>query len=355
MRSDFVLPAAEPVVYLALVLGLVVSALSLVALVATVVLRMLALRVARLDERAQKVWSRVLADASSSTELPRLRQGHVRGFIGVWNEVHEPLKGETTPRLASIAKTLDLESRFLKLVNSTVTHHRIIAVIALGHVKTDGAFAGVSRLLEDNSPILSLCAARSLMQINAARAVPLILPLIANRAVWTSGVVASILVEAEPGTVEEPLADATLHANGALALRLIRFLADVSPAAAAPFIRAGLETSADPQFICACLQLVKEPEDADRVRPLLGHALWFVRMHAASAIGRIGRAEDVDLLLGLLSDAQWWVRYRAAQSVVHLNAFDGGRVQSIKVRQTDPFARDILDQVLAERSLRAAA
>jgi HEAT repeat protein len=56
-------------------------------------------------------------------------------------------------------------------------------------------------------------------------------------------------------------------------------------------------------------------------------------------------------LIPLLSDKEWWVRYRAAQALSRLPSMRSPRLKSIQAKQPDPFARDMLAQVIAEIEL----
>jgi HEAT repeat protein len=94
-----------------------------------------------------------------------------------------------------------------------------------------------------------------------------------------------------------------------------------------------------------------DPADLDLIRSLLTHERWHVRMHAAAAIGRMGQPGDEQRLLPLLGDSQWWVRYRAAQAISRLPNMGGEALHLLREQQTDRFACDVLDQVLAERNM----
>jgi hypothetical protein len=59
--------------------------------------------------------------------------------------------------------------------------------------------------------------------------------------------------------------------------------------------------------------------------------------------------DDQNLLLGLMADANWWVRYRATQSLVGMPGVEADDMVQLRRIISDPFARDMLDQVLAER------
>ncbi len=349
------LAGAAPIIVFAFLLGVAISLLTLLMLLTTIVMRLHALRMERIDTIAEARWRPILREATGAAALPPLPARDLRGFIQAWNETHEPLHGATTAALAEIARRLELKSHLYRLLQTPIFHHRIMAVIALGHIKSEASFERVESLLDDKSPILSLCAARALMQIDPQRAVPKLLPLIVERTYWSQGIVASILHDAEGNVVSSPLTDATLHATSDVAPRMIRFLAGVSPDAAAPIIREALRSSADERMLSTCLQSMTRAADLDCVRPLLSHPLWYIRMQAATTVGSLGVPGDEQRLVTLLRDTQWWVRYRAAQALLRLSFIGVEDILRIQQSQTDAYARDILDHALAERRLEAAS
>jgi HEAT repeat protein len=74
-------------------------------------------------------------------------------------------------------------------------------------------------------------------------------------------------------------------------------------------------------------------------------------MQAATFLGRAGNVGDLAALEPLLSDREWWVRYRAAQALVASPFLGPNALRRIGARQQDQFARDILQQALAEKGL----
>jgi len=78
---------------------------------------------------------------------------------------------------------------------------------------------------------------------------------------------------------------------------------------------------------------------------------WYIRLHVATVLGRMGLQQDVDVLLKLMSDPEWWVRYRSAQSLAQMPFIHAADLKKIHASLNDRYARDILQQVISEREL----
>ncbi len=349
----------DPTIVFAFWLGVAVALMTVLMLVVIIVMRQIVLHRERVHARAVAFWKMILvpvADAAvMATAIPPLPDRDLSGFLEVWNDVHEPLHGDTTPHLARVASEVGLEQRLYKRLTHRSFHTRLVAIIALGHVQNRDSFLHVERFIDDKNPIVSLCAARALMQIDPSQAVSKFVPQIVRRSDWAQGSVASILHEVGADDVTRELSEATLQANAEIAPRLVRFLAGVNPDAAAPIIRSTLLNSTDERLISTCMQVMSNRDDLDCVRPLLAHPRWHVRMQAVVTLGRLGVPGDEQHLIAILSDEQWWVRYRAAQALTHLSFIAREDMLRIEQAQTDKYARDIIEHVLAEQAMSAAA
>ena len=347
------LNGADPKVVFAFWLGVAVVVVALAMLVIIVAMRQSMLRKERNHQRAATFWRGVLeaAVAGDTVHAPELPGRDLSGFIDAWNDLHGTRQLIGDPSMQRVAREVGLQPKLHQALGQRGFHARLMALIALGYLKNRRDFERIARHLDDRSSIVSLSAARAMMQIDAHRAVALFVPQIVARPDWSQSGVVQILKEAGPGAVSDKLGEVVLQANAEVAPRLIRFLADVSPEQATVVIRRILKSSTDEHLISTCLQVMSTGADLDLVRPLLTRERWHVRMHAAAALGRLGGAGDEQLLVPLLADAQWWVRYRAAQALVRLPLMREGGAQRIRATQTDRFACDILDQVLAEEKI----
>lgn len=353
---DF-LAGSDPKVVFAFWLGVGLVVVTVAMLAVILGMRQLALRRERIHAEAVARWSGIVTPAPDprADGIPQLRRRDLPGFLELWNRVHEALHGETTPSLAEVARATGLEGHLHRMLDGDSFFNRLSAVIALGHIKSEQGFQRAAALMDDRSPIISLCAARAMMQIDSARAVSLFVPRIVRRGDWSPGSVAALLQEADDPSLSQELVEVTLRATGDVAPRLIRFLAGVDSAAAGPIIRETLATSSDGRMLSTCLQVISDPGLLDCVRPLLTHPRWHLRMQAAVTIGRLGSPGDEALLVPLLADPQWWVRYRTAQALARLASVGREGLRRIQAGQTDRYARDIIEHVLAEHTQPVAA
>ena len=80
---------------------------------------------------------------------------------------------------------------------------------------------------------------------------------------------------------------------------------------------------------------------------LLDDDVWFVRVHAARALGEARVTPAASAVAELLRDRSWWVRDAAEKALVELG--DAGVRQAIRLLEDeDPFARDSAAEVLQE-------
>lgn len=308
------------------------------------------------DRRARLHWLQVMqrVTAGEDLQLRRLGQGEVAGFIETWNATHEALSRAESARLLPLGQRVGLADAARPMLKGNY-HDRAMAIIALGHLREQSMFDELVPFLNDRSPIVSLCAAHALGQVDPPQAMAMFVPMILERDDWMPGNVARILARNEDGSAARELDSAMLHATTSTMAKLVRFLAEIDPERAAGVIRQLLDSSIDDHAISVCLQLVNDRQDRERVAGFLDAPRWHVRMHAASALGRLGEAADVERLEPMLADKVWWVRYRAAQALLALPGMGAAALRQLQQRQGDAYGRDIIDQVLSEHDMGVVA
>ncbi len=309
-------------------------------------------RQARVD-RLRAVWEPLLAEAIEEVpgELPAVDPADTFHFLLLWSYVQESVLDVASARLNALASGVGMGGLSLQLLRDGSTQERLVALTALGHLRDYRGWDEIERVTLSDDVVLSLCAARALLRIDAYRAANTLMPLIVQRTDWPSALIASMLEEAGPDVVSVPVTTAIATAPADALPRMVRFLELVHTDVAAPVVRQLIATSADANVLAACLRAFADPEHLDVVRRLLEDPRAPVRLNAAVTLGRLGTDVDRGPLTRALGDAEWWVRYRAARALASLPTVDTADLHDIADHHPDRYARDMVAQVIAEEEL----
>jgi HEAT repeat protein len=284
--------------------------------------------------------------------LPRLDRRDFGLFLQEWIAIHEALDKESCRGLEALSRRLRVGESAGRMLRDARLESRLLGTIALGHVGGGQQWDALLAETESHNLTLSLAAARALVRLDAERAVAALMPVIERRADWPHTRIWPLLEEAGPAAVTGPLIAAIRRAGPEQQARLTRFLPLADEAAAGELVRALLGSTASDEVVASCLRVVDDPQELPTVRRLASHPRWHVRMLAARALGRLGERNDEALLASMLADPEWWVRYRAAQALVALPWMRRERAAAIRDALTDRFARDAMEQAIAERAYR---
>jgi hypothetical protein len=331
--------------------GVVAMALAMVVIVFAFRVRLLLRQ--RREQRFIMNWRPLLMQSVDRLPepLPPLPAADRAAFLRLWNYLQESLRGQATGNLNRLLVACRLDEYANRLIASRRIADQLLGAVTLGHLREPGADDALRPLAEGPHPLLSLVAARALLQIDPVQNLDWFMIQLARRTDWPLGKVAAVLSEPGADTITGPLIAAieALAGNGGGGLvRLLNLLEIAHAERAAPVLRRILREAKDEQAIAASLRAVRDPRDLPLVRGLVAHSAWFVRVRAAQALGRLGAPEDRKLLTQMLSDAHWWVRYRAAQALVALPSVTTGELEEIRAILPDRFAADMLKQVMAE-------
>ncbi len=326
-------------------------AVTLLLVLAIVYLRAALILRQRKTRRLMLRWQPHLAMAvlDMPTQALALPKRDAVTFLALWNHAQESFRGVVKEQLNQLARLVGADRHAHRMMTARAVRKRLVAITALGHLRDRSAWDELVRVATVENPTLSLSALRALLSIDARAALPVLIPLLKTRDDWPTPRVATILREAGPDIISKPLAGAALRASAEQAPRLIRYLEGAHLAQVSGTLGYLMKHATDDSVISACLQVLPDPAHLDAVREYTRHARWHVRLHAARALGRLGGAQDIPRLIELLSDEQWWVRYRAAQALAAMPGVSTQRMEEIRAGLGDPFARDIMTHVMAER------
>ena len=294
----------------------------------------------------------VLSQRDAEGELlPRIRRHQQTDLLEEWNRARDMVEGSAADNLIILADRLGFARIARALLRSRRLSARLLGVQTLGHLRDADSWEAITGLVAKPNTALSITSAVALAEIDPARAIEKLVPLISERRDWPRTRVSRILRKAGSELVSEPLYRAIRSANDEEKIYLLQF----APLAEAEIVDALCDelvrTTNHPGVLTAALKQVSGHAGVPRLMSLARHEAWYVRMQVAKVLGRIGQMEHVSLLASLLDDPEWWVRYRAAQSMVRLPFLGPNALRDLRERQEDRYARDMLEQAMAEAGL----
>lgn len=298
-------------------------ALSLLLLIATAIIRVAGRNRAELDRALTEHWTPVFLGVSTERWPKPLSRRDERAVLALWNRVRAAMRGPATQPLVARARQAGLDEVAVRLLKSRRPDDRLNAVAAVGTLGIASSLPTLERFARGGSSItLRSESARSMLRIDGDRGLAVILELLREQPDWHPALIASVLDEAYPFGASTGVADAAAAAaargDADTAARLLRVLPAIESAACLAKVRTLLASTDEPDVQAGCLLVIGHFADAaDRatVRRYLASDVWYVRVHAVSALGSIGCPEDESALTELLGDPEWWVRQRAAEAL----------------------------------------
>lgn len=351
-RSDF-----DAVTTIALWSIAAVIATTIILFVYTMGLRFATVQGERRRQSFLKVWRDVFAlsalssDAAHNLAVPALQRSNETHLLEEWNRSRSIVDGSSADNLIDLARRLGIPGMAAKLLQKRRVQSQIMAVQTFGHLRDENRFDDIRPLLDHPNTALSMTAATSLIEIDPAKGVRLVVPLIQQRRDWPKNRVSIMLREAGTEIISEPIFRAIRAADNEDKSYLLQFARLIESEARDLLVEDLIRESNDAGVLNAALRLISGFRGVPRIAALTQHDAWFVRMQAAKVLGRVGQQEHLSLLESLLNDREWWVRYRAAQSITSLPFLGPNQLRQVRQRQKDPFASDILQQCLAEVGL----
>lgn len=343
---------SDPYLTAAFRIGVGALALSLLMAGQIVYLRAALRRHQRRQKASIEKWrpllNAALAQAAPESLPPLGRKEHF-AFLQFWVHLQGSVRGEARDALNDIAYRLQCDAIARRLLHRRDRGEQLLGIMTLGHLRSRDAWSVLLDHASRPDSTTSLYALWALVQTDAAAAAARMAVPVIRRADWPLSQIVNILKDARDAWAPA-LIDALAGLDDERLPRALRIAHALRIDIPAPLL-SGLLLHDSVDVLAAALDSAATPAMLPAVRAHQMNADWQVRVHVAKALGRIGDRSDIDRLRVLLSDSQWWVRYRAAQSLVDLPFLGKAEFDELCLNISDPFAGDMLKQVLAEREM----
>ena len=343
--------ASDPFILFAAWVAAGAGGITFVLIVQIVLLRELREFGEQRRQRFLQRWRPLVYEAMSggAVQWPALRRRDSETFLWFWNQLHETVRGEAKPALSKAGMELGLAPLALRRIASRRVSRRLLGIVTLGNLHATEHWYTLVQLTQDSHAPVSLAAAQALIRIDGRRAVRELMPLFARRADWPVTRALWLLEQVDPVYVTPAIARALPASDDASALRLVEFVTAADPVALQLPMVQRLRHTHDPQLLANVLRHLNDPDHIGIIRHSCGHKVWFVRVQAANALGRVGAPEDVVRLIQLLTDTEWWVRYRAAEALLKLPFLKRDELEA-RVHEAGAAAQEMFDRVAAKEA-----
>ena len=252
-------------------------------------------------------------------QLPALNPADARIVTDIWLDCVERIRGfESTHGLGVLAMRLRLHEHLLPQLRSGKTDLKLQALLALGAMKETRALPLALSMLDNDYPLMSLAAARALVEIDPHNGVGMVLDRLDNPG-WPALRIGQLL----------KLAPAKLlHAEFAKALetwpasRLGKLLEILHALAESEFHQVARHVMKrfpdDTRLLAIILQLDDDPDLHALAVRMSQHEDASLRRIALAALGRVGTSRDQALLLSALDCDDWQQQQTAARALAQL-------------------------------------
>jgi hypothetical protein len=340
---------SDPYVLVALWTGSAAALLTLVVTGSIIVLRMNLRRAQRREKATVEKWRPIMTAVMMNepmSVLPPLARSEEADFLKLLVHFRASLRGDASQALNRLAYRLNCDKIATRQLERGNRAEQFLGILVLGYLRAGSAMPLLLRQATDADSLKSSYAFWAIVQIDRALAASIAANFIA-REDWPLSQLAIILKDA-PDACVAILAETISKADVQLMPRALRLAESLRISLPLEQMKMLLRQSSIDVLLPA-LRVANAPELLPDVRALLAHENWRVRLHAARALGSIGDRSDIERLTALLQDREWWVRYRAAEALLDLPFLTPIDQEALR-SHPDRFARDILAQVLAERS-----
>lgn len=291
----------------------------------------------------------VAVDESPLLPFPPVKRRELVHVLYEWNAIQDVVRGVGSERLNGLARAAGMDAAARRMIVSGNVSARILAIRTFGHLRDTSAWDRLKIELASPNALASFCAAAAMIKIDAQRAMPHLMAVLAGHEHWPAEAVARLLKEAGTEIAREPLRALVLSIEPVKIPSVLPWLGRVDPVLAGEVAAELLRGDADdPHIVSRALLILQDATLLPSLRRFAQSADLGVRKNLAMALGELGSIEDVDLIVMLMGDRVWWVRYRAGQALLKLRGMTPERLATIRASLTDRFARDMLDHVTAE-------
>lgn len=282
-----------------------------------------------------KEWFPILACVIVGDQAPvakKLNRSEKLILLRLWNYWHQSVSGNANIRLKQFVNDMGCTDVAIHMVQKGNRAQKLLSSISLGNLKVASAWQDLKALVATDDQIVSLHAARAMLQVDAEKAIKELLPMILGRAQWDMSVLTQILQQSRV-QFEFEVIDSWADLSRAQQVRALKLCANLSLPLTHDLVHQLLQADQHTDIVLVTLQLLERLQNPVYRQPLLqlfDHASASVRAQAVKTHGAIADVSDIETLVDMLHDSDAATRYFAAFTLVQPTSLGLQRLTLLK-------------------------
>lgn len=238
-------------------------------------------------------------------------------LLRLWNYWYQSVSGNAKIRLKHFVSDIGCKDVAIDLVQRGNRAEKLLSSISLGNLNEPSAWVHLKALVDTEDQIVSLHAARAMLQVDAGKAVKELLPMILGRAHWDMSVLTQILRQSRNHFESEVIVH-WAYLNRAQQIRALKLCANLGLPLTQDLIQQLLQADQPTDILLAALRLLERLQNPayrqDALR-LFDHTSAAVRAEAVKAHRALADLSDIETLVDMLHDSDATTRHQAASTL----------------------------------------
>lgn len=301
-----------------------------------------------------KEWFPILASVIVGDQAPvakKLSRSEKLILLRLWNYWHQSVSGNANARLKKFVSEMGCTDVAIDLVQKGNRAQKLLSSISLGNLTDSSSWQHLKALAATDDQIVSLHAARAMLQVNAENAVKELLPMILGRAQWDMSVLTQILQQSR-AHFEREVIDSWAGLTRAQQVRALKLCANLGLPLTQDLVLHLLHADQHTEIVLAALQLLERLQNPVYRQPILkqfDHQSASVRAQAVKAHCVIADVGDIETLVDMLHDSDAATRHFAALTLGQPASLGLQRLFLLKDELEDARAYEAVASLCAQR------
>lgn len=335
--------ASSNVLWIAVIVSMLTAALTLILIVFICLFRWIFNAERQSYEIFSNQWFPILAGVimGETPKIPKeLNQTDKLILLRLWNYWHQSIAGDASGRLKKFISEIGCNAVALNLIQKGNRAQKLLSSISLGNLNDSSAWEHLKLLVETDDQIVSLHAARAMLQLNSERAINELMPMILGRAKWDMSVLTHILKQSR-AIFENEIIKGWVTFDEVQQIRALKLCVSLDLYLTEEMLRQLLQINHGAPLLNATLKLLERlqnPAYRLQIIQLFDHPSSSVRAQAVRAHSAIADPRDIEILVEMLYDNDSLTRNYAALTLSQSSSLGIQGLRSLKEALEDPRA-----------------